>query len=48
LPELKIHYGLDDSDKALGYVREAIDKYWSDGTFELTLNVGCASGRRAP
>jgi hypothetical protein len=27
-------------------VREAIDKYWSDGTFELTVNVGCATGRR--
>jgi SAM-dependent methyltransferase len=48
LPELKIHHGFEDDHKALGYVREAIDKYWSDGTFELTLNVGCASGRRAP
>jgi SAM-dependent methyltransferase len=28
------------------YVREAIDKYWSDSVFELTMNVGCASGRR--
>jgi hypothetical protein len=27
-------------------VREAIDKYWSDATFELTVNVGCASGRK--
>jgi len=48
LPELKRHYGLDDEDTSLSYVREAIDKYWSDGTFELTLNVGCVSGRRAP
>jgi SAM-dependent methyltransferase len=48
LPELRLHYGLDEGDKALEYVREAIDKYWSDGTFELTLNVGCASGRRVP
>jgi SAM-dependent methyltransferase len=48
LPELRLHYGLDETDKALGYVRDAIDKYWSDGTFELTLNVGCASGRRVP
>jgi SAM-dependent methyltransferase len=28
------------------YVSEAIAKYWSEGTFELTVNVGCASGRR--
>ena len=48
LPELMLHYGLDHADRSLAYVREAIDKYWSDGTFELTLNVGCASGRRAP
>jgi SAM-dependent methyltransferase len=48
LPELMLHYGLDDGDSSLSYVREAIDKYWSDGTFELTLNVGCASGRRTP
>jgi hypothetical protein len=38
---------LEDPEKALSYVREAIDKYWSDGTFELTINVGCATARRA-
>ena len=27
-------------------LRDAIDKYWSDGTFELTVNVRCASGRK--
>jgi SAM-dependent methyltransferase len=26
------------------YVRDAIDKYWSDTTFELTVNVGVVSG----
>jgi SAM-dependent methyltransferase len=46
LPEVKLHHGLDDTDHALSYVREAIDKYWSEGTFELTVNVGCATGRR--
>ena len=30
----------------LRYVRDAISKYWSEGVFELTVNVGCASGRR--
>jgi SAM-dependent methyltransferase len=48
LPEVKLHYRLDESGKALSYVREAIDKYWSEGTFELTVNVGCATGRRMP
>jgi SAM-dependent methyltransferase len=28
------------------YVGEAIDKYWSDGTFEMTVSVGVVSGRR--
>jgi SAM-dependent methyltransferase len=28
------------------YVRQAIDKYWSDGTFEMTVVVGVVSGRR--
>jgi hypothetical protein len=27
-------------------VRDAIDKYWSEGSFELSINVGCATGRR--
>ncbi|MDP9001277.1 MAG: class I SAM-dependent methyltransferase [Myxococcota bacterium] len=48
LPEVKLHHRLEDTDRALAYVREAIDKYWSDGTFELTVNVGCASARRVP
>lgn len=28
------------------YVRDAIDKYWSSATFELTVHVGVAQGRR--
>ena len=46
LPDLRLNLGLDDPDKSLAYVRDAIDKYWSDGAFELTVNVGCATGRR--
>jgi hypothetical protein len=46
LPELKTTLGLAATEQALGYVRDAIDKYWSEGTFELTVNVGCASGRK--
>ena len=48
LPEAQLNLNLTDPDKAFDYVREAIDKYWSDGTFELTVNVGCATGRRIP
>jgi SAM-dependent methyltransferase len=46
LPELRLDLALPEADRAFGYVRDAIDKYWSDGSFELTVNVGCASGRR--
>ena len=33
-------------DALLKYVSHAISKYWSEGVFELTVNVGCASARR--
>jgi ubiquinone/menaquinone biosynthesis C-methylase UbiE len=46
LPDLRISLGDMDLEKPLAYVRDAIDKYWSEGKFELTLNVGCASARR--
>jgi len=36
----------DAIDKAFLYVHDAITKYWSEGSFELTVNVGCASARR--
>lgn len=39
------HLGATGADP-FAYVREAIDKYWSDGTFEMTVNVGVVSGRR--
>lgn len=48
LPEVRLNLNIEDAEKPLGYVRDAIDKYWSDGTFELTVNVGCATGRRVP
>jgi SAM-dependent methyltransferase len=34
------------TEGSLAYLNEAIAKYWSEGVFELTVNVGCASGRR--
>jgi SAM-dependent methyltransferase len=46
LPELRSSLGHADLDESLAYVREAIDKYWSEGKFELSVNVGCASARR--
>jgi SAM-dependent methyltransferase len=48
LPEVRLELSLEDDVGPLSYVREAIDKYWSDGPFELTVNVGCATGRRLP
>jgi SAM-dependent methyltransferase len=45
VPELNMLLARDDLKKPLEYVRDAIDKYWSEGKLELTLNVGCASAR---
>lgn len=45
LSEFRRNLGLD-LDRSMAYVRDAIDKYWSDSTFELTVHVGCATGRR--
>ena len=47
LPEFRVNLHMPD-DRPFSYVREAIDKYWSDGEFELTVNVGVVSGRRKP
>ncbi|WP_129354590.1 class I SAM-dependent methyltransferase [Sorangium cellulosum] len=33
-------------DSMLQYLHHAIAKYWSEGVFELTVNVGCVSARR--
>ena len=46
LPELRATLAVEDTEQAFAYVREAIDKYWSEASFPLTVNVGCASGRR--
>jgi SAM-dependent methyltransferase len=45
-PEFRALLGMEDLGPAWEYVRDAVDKYWSDSTFELTVHVGCASGRR--
>ena len=46
IPELKASLEVDDLSKPLDYVRDAVDKYWSEGKFEVALNVGCASARK--
>jgi SAM-dependent methyltransferase len=46
LPDMRFNLNVPDADKPLAYVREAIDKYWSRSAFELTVNIGCATGRR--
>jgi SAM-dependent methyltransferase len=46
LPEMRENLTLSDPEKPFAYVREAIDKYWSQSAFELTVNIGCATGRR--
>jgi SAM-dependent methyltransferase len=46
VPELRSSLEMDDLEQPLGYLREAIDRYWSEDRFELTLNIGCASARR--
>jgi len=47
LPEFRVNLGMD-VERPFSYVREAIDKYWSEAAFELTVNVGVVSGRRKP
>ena len=48
LPEWRTNLDLDETtfQAAFAYVREAIDRYWSEGGFELTLHAGCARGFR--
>jgi hypothetical protein len=46
LPEIWATLGVTDLGPPMRYVEEAINRYWSEEAFELTVNVGCASGRR--
>lgn len=48
LPELLASVGGDEGlhERAKAYVQEAVSKYWSEGAFDLTVNVGCVSARR--
>jgi hypothetical protein len=48
MPDMRVQLQVDPAvlEPAVSYMQEAIMKYWSEGVFELTVNVGCASGRR--
>jgi SAM-dependent methyltransferase len=48
LPELRAALPEAEADRAFSYVREAIDKYFSLGMFDLSINVGCVTGRKRP
>jgi len=45
VPEFRVNLGMN-VDAAFSYVRDAIDKYWSEAEFELSVVVGVVSGRR--
>jgi SAM-dependent methyltransferase len=47
-PEMRLLLALEKAaaDACFKYVGDAISKYWSEGVFELTVNVGCASARK--
>jgi SAM-dependent methyltransferase len=48
LPEIRASLNMNaaETEAAFAYVSDAIDRYWSDSSFELTVQVGCASGRK--
>lgn len=45
LPEVRSWLPLADTRRPIEYLREAIDRYWSESRLELSLNVGAASAR---
>ncbi len=46
MPEFRKNLATEELAKPFNYVRDAIDKYWSEGDFELSVHVGCATARR--
>lgn len=46
MPEFRRNLGTEEAAKPFDYVRDAIDKYWSEGEFELSVHVGCVTARR--
>lgn len=46
IPELETTLSSFDLSSPLAYVCDAIDEYWSEGDFALSVKIGCASARR--
>ena len=46
-PEFQYQLGLADVTAPFDYVHDAIDRYWSETPFELTVEVGLVAGRKA-
>jgi len=46
VPDMEMTLGIGDIAGPMSYVREAIDRYWSEGDFELSVNVGCVTARK--
>lgn len=46
IPEMRLLLRGVELGKPLEYLQHAIDQYWSEGKFELSLHVGCASARQ--
>jgi ubiquinone/menaquinone biosynthesis C-methylase UbiE len=46
VPDIQMLIGIEDLASPLIYVQDAIDKYWAEQQFELSVNVGCASARK--
>ena len=46
-PEFHYQLGLPDVTAPFDYVRDAIDRYWSETPFELSVEVGLVSGRKS-
>lgn len=48
-PDIRRNLDLDPTlaRQVIAYVRDATLRYWSDGPFDLTVNVGCIVGKRA-
>jgi len=45
LPELQSWITSTDLTRPMIYVRDAMDKYWSEADVEISVNIGCASAR---
>ncbi len=46
IPELQTTLGNFDLSMPLSYVCDAVDSYFAEGDFALTVKIGCASARR--